>query len=162
MRTRTSRVAATVALLVAVPFLLTGCQRGPTVQPNEAKQDIVDVVDRTTEALGGEWTVRRGPALGPCPATAGTNGVTWTYILDRDEVGDKTADRAQVEDLWDSSGITASDYESGGADPLRGVVGHGGPTWSIEFLTRSDGYTVHGVSQCADGDYEEMLRRGEG
>ena len=161
MRTLTSRVAATVALLVAVPFLLTSCQRGPTVQPNEAKKDIVDVVDRTTDALGEKWTVRRGPALGKCPATAETDGVTWTYILDRDEVGDQTSDRAAVKDLWDSSGITTSDYESGGADPLRSVVGHGRPTWSIEFLTRSDGYTVHGVSQCADGDYKEMLRHGE-
>jgi hypothetical protein len=161
MRTRTSRVAATVALLVAVPFLLTSCQRGQTVQPNEAKKDVVDVVDRTTEALGGKWTVRRGPALGKCPATAETDGVTWTYILDRGEVGDQTADRATVKDLWDSSGITTSDYESGGADPLRSVVGRGGPTGSIELLTRSDGYTVHGVSQCADGDYKEMLRRGE-
>ena len=161
MRTRTSRVAATVALLVAVPFLLTSCQRGPAVQPNEAKTDIVDVVDRTTDALGGKWTVRRGPALGKCPANAETDGVTWTYILDRDEVGDQAADRAAVKKLWDSSGITTSNYKSGGADPLRSVVGHGGPTWSIEFLTRSDGYTVHGVSQCADGDYKDMLRRGE-
>lgn len=162
MRTPTSRVAAALALLVAVPFLLTGCQRGPTVQPDGAKKDVVDVVDRTTETLGGKWTVRRGPALGKCPASAGTGGVTWTYILDCDQVGDQTADRAAVQELWDSSGITASDYESGGADPLRGVVGHGGPTWSVEFLTRSDGYTVHGVSRCADGDYEDMLRHGEG
>jgi hypothetical protein len=161
MRTPTSRVAATIALLVAVPLLLTGCQRGPTVRPNEAKKDVVDVVDRTAEALGGKWTVRRGPALGKCPATSETDGVTWTYILDRGEVGDQTADRAAVKDLWDSFGITTSDYESGGADPLRSVVGHGGPTWSIEFLTRSDGYTVHGVSECADGDFKEMLRHGE-
>jgi len=161
MRTPTSRVAATVALLVAVPLLLTSCQRGPAVQPNEAKKDMVDVVDRTTEALGGKWTVRRGPALGKCPTAAETGGVTWTYILDRGEVGDQMADRATVKDLWDSFEITTSDYESGGSEPLRSVVGHGGPTWSIEFLTRSDGYTVHGVSECADGDYKDMLRRGE-
>lgn len=98
MRTPTNRMAAVLALLVAVPFLLTGCQRGPTVQPDGAKKDIVDVVDRTTETLGGKWTVRRGPALGKCPASPGTGGVTWTYILDRDQVGDQTADRAAVQE----------------------------------------------------------------
>jgi hypothetical protein len=157
VRSTTVRIITAAALLAVITPVLTSCQRGTTVQPNEAKTDIVDIVDRTTDAIGGDWTVRRGPALGKCPASADFEGVTWTYILDRKTVGDRDADLASVKELWDSAGITTSDYRSNGDDPIRSVIGHDGPTSSIEFLTRSDGYTVHGVSPCAEGDYTKMM-----
>lgn len=64
MRTPTSRVAATVALLVAVPLLLTSCQRGPAVQRNEAKKDVVDV------SVGGRSTSPHSrPGAPPCQSS---------------------------------------------------------------------------------------------
>ena len=54
------------------------------MEPSEAKTAIRTVVDRTTAAVGGNWTVRSGPALSMCPGSADDRGVAYKLILDRD------------------------------------------------------------------------------
>jgi hypothetical protein len=54
------------------------------MKPSEAKRTVRTVVDRTTAAVGGDWTIRSGPALSMCPGSADDRGVTYKLIVDRD------------------------------------------------------------------------------
>ncbi|MDY1004004.1 hypothetical protein [Curtobacterium sp. CFBP9011] len=127
------------------------------MKPSEAKTAIRTVVDRTTAAVGGNWTVRSGPALSMCPGSADDRGVTYKLILDRDGAGDREADLAEVQKSWEAEGMTTRRYESRGEHPITSVIGRGGPTTSIQLLTREDGYSLTGVSECADGDFDKMV-----
>ena len=103
------------------------------MKPSEAKTAIRTVVDRTTAAVGGNWTVRSGPALSMCPGSADDRGVTYKLILDRDGAGDREADLAEVQKSWEAEGMTTK--------------------WSIELLFTP----IQGYDQA--GDLAELFAR---
>lgn len=148
----TTRPPAAAAVAVVAALSLSSCTGGPHVEPNEAKQAVVAIVRTSTEALGGDWTNRGGgPGLGKC-----SGGVDWISIADGQASDDPAADVRTVQRLWDDRGMTTERYESGGADPILGVRGVGGPTATIEFNADPRGYTITGRSECAEGDFDEM------
>ncbi|GAA1493123.1 hypothetical protein [Curtobacterium herbarum] len=144
---------------------LTGCSGGgPTgsgvarsVSTTEARQSVKDIVDRSAEAVDGDWQVYSGPAVQQCTKGTGGDGAAYTYIKAWEgPSGDPAHDIAVVKTLWEREGITTGPFNSGGSDPILGVRGVGGPTTSISFLAAAHRYTITAVSECADGDALEM------
>lgn len=152
--TITTRPIALGAILTCVALALSGCAEGTPVQPKEAKHAIVSIVDRSTDALGGDWDVDSGPGLGTC-----SDGITYVYIKKR-AAGDVTADTEELERLWNDRGITTRRFNTGGDDPISGVDGAGGPTTSISFTAAHGQYTIDGESECAEGDFVKMVEDG--
>jgi hypothetical protein len=158
---------AAITIAVAAAVFLTGCTSEDTTdQPREmtsdgAKQAIVDIVDRSYTEIGGDWTIRSGPAVQSCELPSGDTGVAYDYIVDRKGGGTPPSDVAKLQDLWTAKGITTQAYENGGEDPVRGVRGSGGPTTSIDLYADPIGYTIEGLSVCTPGDAAEMQGNGE-
>lgn len=149
---RTTRWAAAV-VAVAVMVTVTSCSGGPTVQPKQAKQDIEAIVQRSSDALGGSWTPRSAARLGTCPSG---DGVTWVSIMYGEASDDPAKDVATIQDDWDGLGITTERYQSGSADPILGVRGHGGLVTSVDFYANKERYTITGQSQCAAGNLTDL------
>ncbi|UBQ04026.1 hypothetical protein [Curtobacterium sp. TXMA1] len=153
------RPSAGLALVAAIglPLVLTSCAdgstrpEGTTVRASEAEKSIVDLVERSSEAIGGEWQVSLGPSAEPCGEGV-EDRVRFVYVLERDgspESADQ--DITTVKQLWEQDGIEVFDTETGGDRPLLGVRGKGGPTTSIGFNAYPARSSLTGVSECAAG-----------
>lgn len=153
------RPSAGLALMAAVglALVLTGCDDASTtpdettVWVSEAEKSIVDLVERSSEAIGGEWQVSLGPSAEPCGEGV-EDRVRFVYVLERDgspESADQ--DITTVKQLWEQDGIEVFDTETGGDRPLLGVRGKGGPTTSIGFNAYPARSSLTGVSECAAG-----------
>lgn len=155
-----------MVLIAAAALSLTGCNGGTTVEneqtPDQAKDAVVAIVDDTTSAVGGSWSVASGPAVQGCNRDSGGRGAAYFYTKMREQrEGSPADDVASVERLWKEKGITTERYKSGGTEPTLGVRGVGGPTKSIDFLADERGYSLDAVSACTAGDAEELQRQGE-
>jgi len=159
MRTRS------VAIFAASTLALTGCTGGtPTdvVDPEDAREAVVTIVDTSAEALGGDWQVYSGPAVERCTKNDGRDGAAYSYILMRGPADtDPEDDVAALDELWSGRGITTETYQSGGTPPHLGIRGAGGPSTSIDLLADPRGYSISAVSECADGDASEMQGDGK-
>lgn len=160
----TTPAAITIAAAVV---LLAGCTTEHTTAEQrtmtsaQAKQAVVDIVDRSYAEIGGDWTIRSGPAVQSCPLPGSGTGAAYSYIVDRKPGGTPQSDVAKLQDLWKAKGITTQAYENSGKDPVRGVRGFGGPTTSIDLYADPVGYTIEGLSVCTVGDAAEMQGNGE-
>jgi len=154
-----TRTCAGLALLVTTALTVSGCS-GNTTDPSDAKETIVDLVEESTRAVGGVWTLYRGPAAEVCEQPGGGEGAHFVYILEREGADGPApaADIRTVERLWRSKGITTERFQSGSADPLTGVNGRGGPVTTVGFDAYPQGYTMTGISKCSDGDVKELRR----
>jgi len=128
---------------------------------DEAKQAIVDIVDRSYAEIGGDWTIRSGPAVQSCELPSGGSGAAFTYIVDRAPGGDPSSDIKKLQHFWSGEGIKAGPYKNGGSNPVHGLSGVGGPTTSIDLYADPTGYTIEGFSVCTVGDAAEMQGNGE-
>ena len=162
-----TRTPAAITIAAAAVVLLAGCTtEHTTAEPRtmtseQAKQAVVDIVDRSYAEIGGDWTIRSGPAVQSCPLPGGGTGAAYSYIVDRKPGGTPPADVAKLQDLWKAKGITTQAYENSGKDPVRGVRGFGGPTTSIDLYADPVGYTIEGLSVCTVGDAAQMQGNGE-
>jgi len=139
-----------------------GSEVSRTVTTTEARQSVKDIVDRSAEAVDGDWQVYSGPAVQQCTKGTGGDGAAYTYIKAWEgPSGDPAHDIAVVKKLWEREGITTGPFNSGGSDPILGVRGVGGPTTSISFLAAAHRYTITAVSECADGNALEMRENDE-
>ena len=162
------KTLAVSAVLAATALLVTGCRATPvppdetsatSITPDAVKQSVTTFVDRSTAALGGDWTPRGGAGLSPCTTGDGDDGVSWVLIVDRPAADDPQADVDAIEQLWKQRGVTTERYQSGGADPIVGIRGAGGPTASVDLSADPRGYALTAESECAEGDYADMVRR---
>ncbi|MBF4587416.1 hypothetical protein [Curtobacterium sp. VKM Ac-2887] len=124
----------------------------------EAKQSVVTFVEGSTSVVGDGWEVSDGPGLGKCGRSLGQEGVSYVYAMVRSASADPKADVVAVERHWKELGVTTERYQSGGADPILGVRGRGGPVSSSDFRADPRGYTIDSTSLCAPGDFDEMSR----
>lgn len=147
--------AGAALLTVAV---LTGCGGESAMNAEEAKTSVVTFVDDSASAVGDSWEVESGPGLGKCDLGLPGDGVSTVYITVRSAGEDPAADVAAVERHWKNEGVTTERYESGGADPILGVRGTGGPVKSSDFRADARGYSIEGESPCAAGDFDEISR----
>ena len=154
-----SPVVLAAVVLAAVAVLVTGCTGGPAGTPEGARDRVVDFVDDTTAAIGGEWTLRGGPSVRAC-STGGRSGASWVVITDRTDTADPRTDATAVDEFWQARGLTTEPYETGGASPIPGVRAVGSPTTRVDFYGDPRGYTITAVSECAPGNAEEL--RGDG
>lgn len=161
------RTPAAITIAAAAVVLLAGCTtEHTTAEPrtmtsDQAKQAVVDIVDRSYAEIGGDWTIRSGHAVQSCELPSGGSGAAFTSIVDRAPGGDPSSDIKKLQDLWKAKGITTQAYENSGKDPVRGVRGSGGPTTSIDLYADPTGYTIEGLSVCTVGDAAEMQGNGE-
>ena len=148
-----------LALVAAfgLSLVLTSCAassttpEGTTVRASEVEKSVVDLVERSSEAIGGKWRVSLGPSAEACGEGV-EDRVRFVYVLERDG-SPETADEdiTAVKQLWEQDGIEVFDTETGGDEPFRGVRGKGGPTTSIGFNAHPSRYSLSGVSACAAG-----------
>lgn len=154
------RVGVGAAVILTAALSAAGCSNAPgsnAADPSEAKQSIVSIVEESADAVGGDWTVYRGPAAEVCTRSGGGDGARFVYVLERSGTdGTDAADIRAVEELWKSKGITTERFESGGSDPLTGIRGADGPVTSIGFSAYPQRYSITGVSKCSDGDVKDL------
>lgn len=156
-----------IAVLLVAATVLSACSADPggaRVDAFEAKRSIVDVVEHTTQAIGGEWSVYSGPAAESCDRAGAAPGARWSYIVERVAPAgvDPAADVERVEQAWEEQGIAVERFESGAADPLLGVRGSGGPVTSIGFNAFPQRYSVTGESTCFDASVDDLRGAGKG
>lgn len=76
----------------------------------------------------------------------------------RSASADPKADVAAVERHWKKLGVSTERYQTGGTDPILGVLGSGGPVSSSDFRADPRGYTIDSSSKCVLGDFDKMSR----
>lgn len=161
-RSTTCLRGLSVASAAAMVLLLTACNGSANVEPAQAKKSILSIVDETTTAVGGEWSVYSEPTAESCGEGAG-DGFTYTTIVMQDApTADPARAVAAVEQLWKDKGITTERYRTGAADPIVGVRGRGGPSTSMDFLADQRRFSVVGVSECAAGSAVEERKKESG
>ncbi|MBM7473856.1 hypothetical protein [Curtobacterium herbarum] len=123
------------------------------------KKSVVDVVERSAEAVGGSWKVYSGPSVEGC-GDGVEDKARYVYIMERSgSTGDKPAEDVKaMAKFWDGEGIATTAYKSGGADPLLGMRGKGGPITTIAFNAYPERYSITAVSACADGNVRDLLK----
>jgi len=139
---------------------LSSCSGPPvenTLKPSQAKKSIVDIVERSAHAIGGDWQVYSGPAVEICGQDA-PDEVRYSYTMERPADGAATSesDIRQLEALWKDEGLRTFDYQSGGSDPFIGIRGKGGRVTTIGFDALPGGSTITGTSTCAPGNLREL------
>lgn len=139
---------------------LTSCSSPPAgkdMTPSQAKNSIVDIVERSADAIGGDWQVYSGPAVEICGQDA-PDEVRYSYTMERpaDGAAAPGSDIRKLKDLWGNEGLRTVDYRSGGSDPFLGVRGKGGRVTTIGFDALPGGFTIAGTSTCAPGDLREL------
>lgn len=160
VRVGRSVCAAALVLLALADCAGTSTPTTTTVDPATAKQSIVDLVERSTAAVGGDWTVYRGPAVEPCGQDV-EDRVRYVYIVER--AGTTTGLQHEVDavrSVWEDVGMDVVDTSSGGGSTRVGLRGTGDRVTSIGFDAKADGSRIAGVSVCAAGNATE-LRDGE-
>ncbi|KTR41906.1 hypothetical protein NS263_03520 [Curtobacterium oceanosedimentum] len=161
VRVGRSVCAAALVLLALADCAGTSTPTTTTVDPATPKQSIVDLVERSTAAVGGNWTVYRGPAVEPCGQDV-EDRVRYVYIVGR--AGAVTGllqhDVDVVRAVWEDAGMNVVDTSSGGGSKPVGLRGTGDPVTSIGFDAKPDRSRISGVSVCAAGNATE-LRDGE-
>jgi len=158
---RRAAVAAIGALLCL--GTLAGCSASSTSgdsgrEPATVRKSVVDVVERSAAAVGGNWKVYSGPSVEGC-GDGVEDKARYVYIMERSgSTGDEPADDVQaMAEFWDGEGIATTAYKSGGADPLLGMRGKGGPILTIAFNAYPERYSITAVSACADGNVSDLL-----
>lgn len=153
-----------LAAAFGLPLVLTSCAassttpEGATVRASGVEQSIVDLVERSSEAIGGEWRVSLGPSAEACGEGV-EDRVRYVYVLERDGSPESAErDIRTVTVLWEQDGIEVFDTKTDGDEPLRGVRGKGGPTTSIGFNAYPARSSITGVSACAPGSAESARR----
>ncbi|MCL9664583.1 hypothetical protein L2091_05000 [Curtobacterium albidum] len=160
--TRTRRTALLGSTTALVLLMLTACgsttttPRGSDMDPSTAKKSIVDLVERSTAAVGGDWKVYRGPAVEPCGQDV-EDRVRYVYIVERE--GSATGlqrDVDAVRAVWKDAGMDVVDTATAGGAARAGIRGTGDPVTSIGFDAKPDRYSMSGVSVCAPGNASEL------
>jgi hypothetical protein len=154
---RTALLGPTTALVMLV---LTGCvsttPSGSEVDAATAKRSIVDLVERSTSAVGGDWTVYRGPSVEPCGQDV-EDRVRYVYIVERaGSTAGRQRDVEAVRAVWEDAGTDVVDTDTGGAGTRVGIRGTSGPVTSIGLDAGPDRYRMSGVSVCAPGNASEL------
>jgi len=145
---------------IAAILTLTSCSSPPgenDMKPSQAKKSIVEIVERSADAIGGDWQVYSGPAVEICGEDA-PNEVRYSYTMERPANGEAApeSDIRKLKDLWEKEGLRTFDYRSGGSDPFLGVRGKGGRVTTVGFDALPGGYTITGTSTCAPGNLREL------
>jgi len=140
-------------------LILAGCTGGePEMAPEEARDQLVDVIDQTVALFDEEtWEDILSPALGPCSLDNG-EGVDYRYAKSGDPDANPRTAVERVAALWTELGIEVRTR----LDTARpAVFGVGGPIRTIDFSAAPDSYSVAGTSLCVPGDATEMILDGE-
>lgn len=157
------RVAGSALALVMVIAVLAACARQPeerksSVDPDTAKQQMIDAIDDVTKHLGGVWKPRTGPdAPEHCELPDGTQGAHWVYLTGRTSSGDSEdpeSDAKATLARWKSQGMKIERW----ADPDGpAIVGRGGGSIdSINLYAFPGNYTVEAISLCFPGDADSL------
>jgi len=139
---------------------LSSCSGPPvenTLKPSQEKKSIVDIVERSAHAIGGDWQVYSGPAVEICGEDA-PDEVRYSYTMERpaNAAVAPGSDIRKLKELWRDEGLRTVDYQSGGSDPFLGVRGKGGRVTTIGFDALPGGSTITGTSTCAPGNLREL------
>lgn len=165
-RHRARRALAATAALLAVVVVTAGCagqqddatrptERTSSVDADTAKRNMIDIVDQTTAALGGEWETRTSPDyVESCQLSSDEEGARWVYRVARAESADVEADAAAASDVWRSAGLTV-DRLADSKGPA--VVARGGDRVEmIRFFAFPGNYSIQALSMCFAGDADEI------
>ncbi|MFL0359730.1 hypothetical protein [Curtobacterium flaccumfaciens] len=158
-----SRWVASTLMVVTVATVLAACARQPeerksSVDPDTAKQQMINAIDDVTKHLGGVWKPRTGPdAPEHCELPDGTQGAHWVYLTGRTSnvvSEDPEPDAKETLDRWESQGMEVERW----ADPDGpAIVGRGGGSIdSINLYAFPGHYTVEAISLCFPGDADSL------
>lgn len=157
------RVAVSAMALVVLVTVLAGCarhheERKASVDPDTAKQQMIDAIDDVTGRLGGEWKPRTGPDYSEsCGLSGGEKGAHWVYLTGRTSSVDSEDPKPDAKTTlarWKSQGMKVERW----ADPDGpAIVGRGGGSIdSINLYAFPGNYTVEAISLCFPGDADEL------
>ena len=158
--------ATTTTALLALVVASAGCaaqqrdvprptERTSSVDADTAKRTMIDIVDQTIAALGGEWETRTSPDyVESCQLSSDEDGARWVYRVARAESGDAEADAAAATDVWRSAGMTVHRL----ADTKGpAIVARGGDrVETIRFFVFPGNYSIQALSTCFAGDADEI------
>ncbi len=109
------------------------------MDPSTAKKSIVDLVERSTAAVGGDWKVYRGPAVEPCGQDV-EDRVRYVYIVEREgSATELQRDVDAVRAVWKDAGMDVVDTATAGGATRAGIRGTGDPVTSIGFDAKPTG-----------------------
>lgn len=158
-------MTATVVLLLSA-VSTAGCagqqrdatpstERTTSVDADSAQRTMIDIVDQTTAALGGEWETRTSPDyVESCQLSSDEEGARWVYRVARAASADVEADAAAASDVWRSAGLTV-DRLADSKGPA--VVARGGDRVEmIRFFAFTGNYSIQALSMCFAGDADEI------
>lgn len=161
---RLGRVVGGTLTFLTVAAVLAGCtaprpeNRKPSVDPDAAKQQMIDAIDAMTERLGGEWKGRTGPDYAErCQLPDGSDGAHWVYLTGRTEAPpteDPEHDAAAMRELWTDWGMT---FERWADSDGPAIAARGGSSIASTNLYAFPGnYALEAISLCFPGDADRL------
>jgi hypothetical protein len=154
-----ARTAASVAVLSA-GLVLAGCgsNQGAQMTPQEARDQLVEVVKATAEQVTPDgWSDMGSPTWGAC-SVGGGDGVKSSWYYTHEPLSDHDTNAQKVAEYWKSLGMDVRVVN----DPTISVYAEGGAATAISFHTEPGLYTVSGTSVCVPGTPEDMIRQEKG
>ena len=143
--------------LAAATVLLAGCspQEGTDMTPDQAREDLVTLIESTAEELGGTWEASNQPYPDGCTFSGGAPGVRYNYGLRTLPGNDRAAAAERVAAHWEAKGLEVRVI----LDPPASVFATGGPSTNLSFAAGPESYFVSGSSVCVPGDPIEEQER---
>lgn len=118
---------------------------------DEAKSELVALVEETAELVGGEWTIERFEGEGWCNYAEGVDGKNFAAWRSAPPSGDPKALAEQVEADWEARGFEVTTRHTPDPD-LYDVVVHGPGGFSARFGSSSRGMILDGASVCVKAE----------
>ncbi|MEV8272810.1 hypothetical protein [Microbacterium sp. NPDC077184] len=152
MRARTMMVT-----LAAATVLLAGCspQEGTDMTPDQARDNLIALIESTAAELGGAWEDPIQPYPEGCTMSGGASGVRYNSGAGSAPSADPEVDAERVAEYWRSLGMEARVV----LDPPAAVFATGGASTNISFDAGPQSSSILGSSVCVPGDPIEEQER---
>jgi hypothetical protein len=138
-------------LILALAMSLAACsaqpQEVPVISYDQAKSELVALVEDTAELVGGEWTIERFEGEGWCNYAEGVDGKNYAAWRSALPSGDPQVLAEQVQADWESRGFEVTTRFTPDPD-LYDVIIHGPGGFSVSFGSSEKTMILSGQSVC--------------
>lgn len=118
---------------------------------DEAKSDLVTLLDETAELVGGEWTVDPVEAVGWCNYAEGVDGKNFLAWRSAPPSGDPKALAEQVQADWEARGFEVTTRFTPDPD-LYDVIIRGPQGFTAGFGSSAAAMILDGTSVCVKAE----------
>jgi hypothetical protein len=143
--------ALVLASTVSLAACATQTPEVPVISYDEAKTELVTLLDETAETLGGEWTIERFEGEGWCNYAEGVDGRNFAAWRSAPPSDDPQASAEQVRAEWESRGFEVETNVVPDPDIYQ-VNARGSGGFHVHLSSGAAKMILSGESECIRAD----------